>query len=343
MFDEALAFIFGMGDLIWGKNKDTDKYPISEEKDKEIYHSNQVKPMTYQFRPQNLEQYIGQDRAKELVRLNLQKIMTTKFVHFIISGTQGTGKSTLAYILAKHLDFKIHTYIGGSFTMDNIKTFFCENEVGKNHILFIDEIHSLPKEMAEFMYPLLESPPMLPVGDIEVRKFIFIGCTTEKNTLQKKFSPLIDRCGCQINLEHYQAEDIKKILKQYNSQTYKADVPEEIYDILSVNTRFNPRNSISLFDDYMVCKNINQVLQAHRIVKNSLTTDDILILEHLQEINKPVGVETLAIIIQQTRQDYQALLEPFLIQQGYISRTARGRVVTEKAKLFLKEVNNGRK
>jgi Holliday junction DNA helicase RuvB len=337
MFDEALAFIFGMGDLIWGKKKDTDKDLISEEKDKEIYHSNQVKPMTYQFRPQNLEQYIGQDRAKELVRLNLQKIMTTKFVHFIISGTQGTGKSTLAYILANHLDFKIHTYIGGSFTMENLKDFLIENEEGGNHILFIDEIHSLPKEMAEFMYPLLEDY-LLPLGDIKVRAFIFVGATTEKNTLQKKFSPLVDRCGCQINLEHYQKEDIKLILKQYNSQTYKADVPEEIYDILSVNTRFNPRNSISLFDDYMVCKNINQVLQAHRIVKNSLTTDDILILEHLQEINKPVGVETLAIIIQQTRQDYQALLEPFLIQQGYISRTARGRVITEKAKLFLQEI-----
>jgi Holliday junction resolvasome RuvABC ATP-dependent DNA helicase subunit len=150
---------------------------------------------------------------------------------------------------------------------------------------------------------------------------------------------LVDRCGCQINLEHYQKEDIKLILKQYNSQTYKADVPEEIYDILSVNTRFNPRNSISLFDDYMVCKNINQVLQAHRIVKNSLTTDDIIVLKHLAEINKPVGVEVLAIITQQTKQDFQTLQESFLISEGYLSRLARGRLITEKGKLLLREIN----
>lgn len=321
---------------LFGKDKQEESQDNNE---KQIYHSEQVKPMTYQFRPRNLEEYIGQKRAKELVRLNLQKIMTIKLVHFIISGTQGTGKSTLAYIIANHLNFKIHTYIGGSFTMDNLKSFLIENEEGGHRILFIDEIHSLPKEMAEFMYPLLEDF-LLPLGDIKVKPFIFIGATTEKNTLQKKFSPMVDRCGCQINLEHYQAEDIKLILKQYNSQTYKENVAEEIYNILSVNTRFNPRNSIALYDDYMVCKNLPKVLQAHRIIKDSLTTDDILILRHLIEINKPVGVETLAIIIQQTRQDYQELQESFLIQQGYISRTARGRIITEKGKLLLQNLNN---
>jgi Holliday junction DNA helicase RuvB len=221
--------------------------------------------------------------------------------------------------------------------MDNLREFLCESETGQTHILFVDEIHSLPKEMAEFMYPLLEDF-MLPIGNIKVRPFIFIGATTEKNTLQKKFSPLVDRCGCDVLLEHYNPEDIKQILKQYNAQTYKQEIPEEIYDALSKNTRFNPRISISLFDDYMVCRSINQVLQAHRIIKNSLTTNDVLILEHLLEIGKPVGVETLAIIIQQTKEDYIGLVEPFLIQQGYISRTARGRVITEKGKTLLQEI-----
>ena len=334
---DILGMLVTMGDLILGK-KDRNKDPISEEK--EVYHSAQVNPMTYRFRPRNLEEYIGQNRAKELIKLNLKKIQTIKPVHFLISGTQGTGKSTLAYILANQLNFKIHTYIGGSFSMDNLREFLCESEIGQTHILFVDEIHSLPKEMAEFMYPLLEDF-MLPIGNIKVRPFIFIGATTEKNTLQKKFSPLVDRCGCDVLLEHYNPEDIKQILKQYNSQTYKQEIPEEIYDALSKNTRFNPRISISLFDDYMVCRSINQVLQAHRIIKNSLTTNDILILEHLLEINKPVGVETLAIIIQQTKEDYTGLVEPFLIQQGYISRTARGRVITEKGKKLLQEIKNG--
>ena len=333
MFD-LLGMVVGMGDLIWGKK---DKDPISKESETNIYHAKEVTPMTYRFRPRSLTEYIGQERAKELVRLNLQKIMTIKPVHFIISGTQGTGKSTLAYIIANNLNFKIHTYIGGSFTMENLKDFLMENNTEQPHILFVDEIHSLPKELAEFCYPLLEDF-MLPIGNLKVRPFIFIGATTEKNILQKKFSPLVDRCGCQVNLEHYNAEDIKQILKQYNSQTYNIEIPEEIYDSLSKNTRFNPRISLALFDDYMVCRSINKVLEAHRIIKNSLTTDDILILKHLLEINKPVGVEVLSIIIQQTKEDYMGLVEPFLIQQGYVSRTSRGRLITDKGKELLKSL-----
>ena len=75
-----------------------------------------------------------------------------------------------------------------------------------------------------------------------------------------------------------------------------------------------------------------------QIIKNSLTVKDIIILKHLIEINKPVGVEVLAILTQQTKQTYMELQEPFLIQQGFISRTARGRLATEKAKIFLQEL-----
>jgi Holliday junction DNA helicase RuvB len=330
MINQILEFVCGFADLF--KDKKT------EENNPQKYSPEQIKPMKYSYRPETLEQYIGQDRAKQLVNLNIQKIRSIKPVHFIISGTRGHGKSTLAYILAKNLGFKIHTYIGGSFTMENLKQFLLENEEGEPHILFIDEIHGLSKELAEFMYPLLEDF-LLPLGNIKVRNFIFIGATTEKNTLLKKFSPLVDRCGCQVNLEHYKPKDIKEILIQYNKQIHNIEVSEEIYDMLSINTRYNPRTSIAMFDDYIVCKDINKVLEAHRIIKNSLTTDDILILKHLAEINKPIGVETLAIIIQQTKQDYMTLVEPFLLQQGYISRTARGRVIVEKGKQLLGEID----
>jgi len=335
MFDglDVFGVLATMGDLVFGK-KDKDK------EEKQIYHSQEVKPMTYRFRPRTLDEYIGQERAKELVRLNLQKIMTIKPVHILISGTQGTGKSTLAYIIANHLSYKIFTYIGGSFTMENLWTFL--EESGKTifpTILFIDEIHGLPKEMAEFMYPLLEDF-LLPIGNMKIKPFIFIGATTEKNTLQKKFSPLIDRCGCQINLEHYNPEDIKKILKQYNDQTYKEIIPEEVYNILCVNTRFNPRNSIALFDDWIVCRDINKVLQAHRIVKQGLTTDDIIVLRHIIDLgNKPIGVEVLSIITQQTKQDYMTLQEPFLIQQGFLSRTSRGRILTSKGEQIVRSLD----
>lgn len=305
---------------------------------KEDYKSDQISPRKYSFRPRTLSEYIGQERAKELINLNIQKILSIKPVHIIISGTRGHGKSTLAYIIAKQLNFNIFTYIGGSFTKENLIDFLVksyESEVPA--ILFIDEVHGLLKELAEYMYPLLEDF-LLPEGGKKVRPFIFIGATTDKNILLKKFSPLVDRCGCQINLEHYLDIDIKAILKQYNHQLYQKNIKEEVYDTLSTNTRFNPRTSIAMFEDFLICEDIQKVLNAHRIVKDSLTTDDIIILSHLAEIQKPVGVETLAIITQSTKQDYLTLCEPFLLQQGYLTRTARGRLITEKGLLLLKEV-----
>jgi len=307
---------------------------------KEEYHSEQIKPKTYSFRPQNLEQYIGQERAKELININLQKIREIKPVHFIISGSKGTGKSTLAYIIANELDFEISTYVAGSFTQENLIQFLVKNQDDntKNHILFVDEIHGLDKSLGEFMYPLLEDF-LLPVGNMKVKPFIFIGATTDKNILQKRLAPMIDRCQ-SVNLEHYSAENIKTILKQYNDQLYQLNILEEDYNTLSINCRYTPRLALSLLDDFIIVKDMNKVLSAHRIIKNSLTTDDLLVLRHLEEINKPVGVEVLAIITQQTKQDFQTLQESFLISEGYESRTGRGRIITEKGRNILKEIGN---
>lgn len=335
MLNDLIEFLTGMGDLLVGKSQGG----ATQEQDEIIYHSDEVKPKKYSFRPRTLDEYVGQERAKELIVLNIKKIMQIKPVHWIINGTRGHGKSTLAYIISKELEFNIKTYIGGSFSMDNLKDFLIENEKSKKPmILFIDEVHGLSKELAEFMYPILEDF-LLPIDNVKVRPFIFIGATTDKNILLKKFSPLVDRCGAQVNLEHYNEKDIEEILRQYNSMTHLADIDDEVYEVLSLNTRFNPRTALAILDDFVVCGDIKKVLQAHRIVKNSLTTDDIIILEHLEEIGKPIGLETLAIIIQQTKQDYQILIEPFLLCGGLISRTSRGRVITQKGIELLRSLN----
>jgi Holliday junction DNA helicase RuvB len=324
--------IMGMLTLgIWTKDKSAEKQAQ--------YHSAQIIPVKYSFRPKTLEEYIGQQNAKERILLNIEKIKTMKPIHFILSGTRGHGKTTLAYIIANILNLEIDTYVGGSFTIDNLTDFVNKNNKSLNpRILFVDEVHGINREVAEFMYPLLEDF-IWASGGQKVRPFIFIGATTDKNILSTNYAPLVDRCASgDVVLEHYVAEDIKTILKQYNDKIYQKNITENIYDILSNNTRFNPRTSIAMFEDFIVCKDINKVLNAHKIVKDGLTIDDIIVLKHLAEINKPVGVEVLAIVTQQTRQDYITLLEPFLIQQGYISRTARGRVITEKGKELLATV-----
>jgi Holliday junction DNA helicase RuvB len=302
---------------------------------KKEYHSKEITPKKYNFRPRTLDEYIGQENAKLAVTMNLKKIETIKPVHFIISGPKGTGKSTLAYIIANHLGFEISTYVAGSFTMENLQDFLVKNADAKSpQILFVDEIHGLKKNIGEFMYPILEDF-LLPIGNLKVRPFLFLGCTTDLNILQKKLSPLIDRCGANIQLENYTADNIKTILKQYNHQLYQQNVTEDVYDALAVNCRYTPRIALAMFDDLIVCENLEMILKSRQIVKHSLNTKDIVVLEHLAEIDKPVGVEVLAIITNQTKSDYMQLEEPFLIMEKYVSRTSRGRCITEKGKELL--------
>ncbi len=302
----------------------------------EASNPEEIKPIKFLWRPQTLDELIGQERDKALVRLNLLKIMNIKPVHFIISGVRGYGKSTLAYIIANHLGFDISTYIGGAFSIDNLKDFLVKNSDSERpNILFIDEIHGLPKEIAEFLYPLLENF-ILPLGNLKVRPFIFIGATTQKNILIRKFAPLVDRC-IDVSLKAYTTEDIQRILKQYNDNVYQKNVTEEMYYILANSVRRTPRLAITFFDDLVVCGNIKMVLNCHGIVKDSLTIDDIRILDCLAKAGRTVGEQALAMIISSTVEDYR-LIEPFLLTEGYLSRTAHGRILTDKGKKLLEEL-----
>lgn len=330
MITEVLEFITGFPDLLFGNKK---------AKEAESFYMPETTPTSFNYRPKNLDEYIGQANAKALVELNVQKIKTIKPVHMLISGIKGGGKTTLAGIIANQLDFQLHYYIAGSFTMEALQDFLLANEDGdRPHILFLDEIHALEKKIGEFMYPILEDF-VIGQNNHKIRPFIMIGATTEKYTLVKKFAPLVDRCGVDLVLEQYTSEDIKLIIKQYNQKIHQLNVPDEIYNILSKNVRYTPRIAINLFDDYAVCKDLNRVLRSHRIIKNSLTDIDIKILKHLAEINKPIAQETLAIIGGVDKSDYRLTIEPFLLQEGYLSRTSRGRCVTLKGVTLLGEIN----
>jgi Holliday junction DNA helicase RuvB len=261
-----------------------------------VHKEEEIKPVKYMYRPQKLIEYIGQERAKDLVQLNLDKIKYLKPVHFIISGFKGCGKTTLANLIAKELDLEMFYQIGGVFTRENLTKFLVKNQDDKKRIymLFIDEVHNLSKDIAEYMYPILEDFILPEDKGLKLKPFIFCGATTEKNTLLQKFAPLVDRCGADIVLEQYKSEDIKQILKQYNDKLYQLNITEEVYDILAINTRFTPRIALAFFDDFIVCNDIKRVLDAHRVIKNGLTTTDIAVLAHLKDVGKPVGIEALA-------------------------------------------------
>ena len=342
MFDnlDVVGMLASTWDLIIGK-KEPEQIISEPEQEKEAEFYLKEHPVKkFNYRPQNLDEYIGQENAKELTKLNLQKIMNTKPVHFVISGYKGAGKSSLAFIIAKTLGYKLHYFIASTFRKENLKDFLLANEKDNiPHIIFIDEGHSLSIELGEFLYPLLEDF-LLPGENVEVKPFIFITATTEKSIMLKKFAPLIDRCGADIVLEKYRPQDIKEIIRQYSFQVYGEVPPEEVLDLISVNARLTPRISINLTDDWFACKDIAKVLRCHRIIKNSLTDIDIKILRALVDINKPLGEENLSIIAGLEKPDYKSWVEPFLITEGYIVRLSKGRISTERAKNILLEIKN---
>jgi Holliday junction DNA helicase RuvB len=332
MFD-LIGMLVGCGDLIWGKKE---KDLICEDKESKIIQ--EVKPIKFIYRPDTLEKYIGQIQAKKLVRMALNVIVNKKPLHFLISGHAGMGKTTLAKIIGEgHLGFNFYSYIGNSFTQDTLKDFLIKNEKSiKPSVLFLDEIHSADKEILEFMLPIIED---FKLNEIKLRPFIMICATNEKTILLRKSKPFCDRIQIQIQLEDYNAEEIKTILKQYNDQIYQENIPEEVYDILSKNTRYNPRISIAYMDLYIGCKDIKTVLEAHRVIKDGITDIDLKILNHLNSTNgKPIGEQALSVIANVERMDYVELLEPYLMRKNLISRTSRGRILTEQGKLFLQGV-----
>lgn len=329
------------------------------------------KPKKYNYRPQTLDEYIGQAKAKEKVRLNLEKIEKYKKVHFIISGSAGNGKTTLAYVIANHLNAKVDYTVAGSFTIDTLQKFIEENNADKDrlHILFIDEVHSIDRNLAELLYPLLEDFQMpftketsqhkLPYDidfntgkirlntgsikkepiDTSVKPFVFIGATTDKDELFRKVAPLIDRCGCQIELEDYIVEDLAVILKQYVYQVYTETLDDKIYDTIARNCKHTPRIAIALMDDFIVARNLDKVFSASRIIKDGLTETDVKILKRLEEAkDRPIGEQGLAMSVGLAKRQYITLYEPFLLKQNYIQRTGRGRILAIKGKQILEEL-----
>lgn len=354
-----LVIIALCGKWVWDKIKDNEPIPdmsdnLSEDRSiiiKEPYFNiNKIKeyPLeTKQFiyRPQTLDEYIGQDKAKSLIRINLQKIHELKTVNFLISGKRGHGKTTLAHIIKNHLNaFMIERIASELSNPDQLVEIlnsisYDDNsslrDIKENIILFIDEIHGLKPKLCEVFYPILED---YKIGGKCIKPFITIGATTEKNELLKKVAPLVDRFQVQIDLEDYTEEDIILLLRQYITQIYldKLDLIGDLkYKIIAKNCKCNPRIAITLLEDCLIEPNILKVLHHHRIIKDGLTENDFKILKILERTTRPIGDEGIAVMSGISKEDYKTIYEPYLCENGYIDRTSRGRIISQKGKEFI--------
>ena len=291
----------------------------------------------FEFRPQNFNQFIGQEEAKERLKTVEKKIKKGLKGHFLIDGIKGHGKTTLVELFAKQINAKIIERIGKQVNVDNLPDIIMEiNESKeKNVILFIDEFDTMDWKDIKMLNPIIES---FKIMGKDIKPFIFCGATINKHILIKNNPDTLDRIPTPIKLKRYNSIEMLQILEQYIKELYSDEkIDPKALVFIAKNCKYNPRTAIALLEEYIVENDIKKVLKNCNIIKDGLNNIDIKILTTLNESTKAIGANALAMKVRISQQEYEREFEPYLIEYDYINRVP-SRVITEKGRALLKEI-----
>lgn len=302
------------------------------------------------IRPINFDEYIGQTEVKENVKVFVKAaLLRDKTLdHVLLYGPPGLGKTTLAHIIANELGVDIKTANGPTIEKTGDLAAILSS-LEPRDVLFIDEIHRMPRYIEEVLYSAMEDYQLdIIIGNegqtrnikIDLPPFTLIGATTRAGDLS---SPLRDRFGITCKLEYYTEEELKQIVKR-SSGVLDVNIEDSATEIIAKRSRKTPRIANRL---------LKRVADFALVEGNGVITDDVTLkalkrlgvdetgldkvdLEYLSSIiNKfnggPVGIDSIASTIGEESTNIEDVIEPFLLQEGYLKRTARGRIATEKA------------
>ncbi len=302
------------------------------------------------IRPQSLEEYVGQSDVKENIGIFIKSalIRNEALDHVLLYGPPGLGKTTLAYIIANELGSNIRTASGPSIEKSgDLAAILSSLEDGD--VLFIDEIHRIPRFIEEILYPAMEDFCLdIVVGNdgssrnirINLPHFTLIGATTRAGDLS---SPLRDRFGIVAKLNYYTEDELFQIVKR-TSRVLKMPIDDDAALELARRSRGTPRISNRLFKrvrDFALVEESDKItldimersLEKLKVDRAGLDdTDYNLLIAIIERFNGgPVGLEALAASIGEEVSTISDVYEPYLLQIGFLKRTARGRMVTDMA------------